>query len=220
MLSDSVAACASCRTQDGSLRGVWCLWRRRQCSCQPSSFSCLVRTQHASILVCSLRLATLYRHRDRLGCVHARGGGFPKRDLGLHAAARRHRPVGVSVYSCNKDYLKCGVHSYPAGFVYVYSALYHLTEKGSEVWLAQCVFGVLYLCNLSVVLAIYCKVAKVSASPSYSIPPSPCLSHSDCLQSCFFSWAAQRTVCILYLFFVSSMTQWLCFSSTRQCCYS
>ena len=75
------------------------MWRRRQCSCQPSSFSCLVRTQHASILVCSLRLATLHRHRDRLGCVHARGGGFPKRDLGLHAAARRHRPVGVSVYS-------------------------------------------------------------------------------------------------------------------------
>ncbi|KAK1293569.1 Dol-P-Man:Man(5)GlcNAc(2)-PP-Dol alpha-1,3-mannosyltransferase [Acorus calamus] len=44
---------------------------------------------------------------------------------------------------------------YPAGFLYVYSAVQIIT--GGEVYPAQILFGVLYLINLGIVLAIYMK---------------------------------------------------------------
>mmetsp|Transcript_36495 Transcript_36495/g.46843 ORF Transcript_36495/g.46843 Transcript_36495/m.46843 type:complete len:248 (+) Transcript_36495:148-891(+) len=47
---------------------------------------------------------------------------------------------------------------YPAGFVYVYSALYYLTDKGQDIELAQYVFMGVYLAVVVVVLAIYTRV--------------------------------------------------------------
>ncbi|KAK4847340.1 hypothetical protein QYF36_000889 [Acer negundo] len=44
---------------------------------------------------------------------------------------------------------------YPAGFLYVYSAVQYIT--GGEVYPAQILFGVLYIMNLAIVLFIYVK---------------------------------------------------------------
>ncbi|KAL1226284.1 Dol-P-Man:Man(5)GlcNAc(2)-PP-Dol alpha-1,3-mannosyltransferase [Cardamine amara subsp. amara] len=48
---------------------------------------------------------------------------------------------------------------YPAGFLYVYSAVQNLT--GGEVFPAQILFGVLYVVNLAIVLFIYVKTDVV-----------------------------------------------------------
>jgi alpha-1,3-mannosyltransferase len=50
---------------------------------------------------------------------------------------------------------------YPAGFVYIYSALYYLTDNGSNIQLAQYFFGGLYLLNQATVFAIYNKSKRV-----------------------------------------------------------
>ncbi|KAK7337433.1 hypothetical protein VNO77_18008 [Canavalia gladiata] len=44
---------------------------------------------------------------------------------------------------------------YPAGFLYIYSAFHYVT--GGQVYPAQILFGVLYIINLAIVLAIYVK---------------------------------------------------------------
>ncbi|KAL5561489.1 hypothetical protein UlMin_031236 [Ulmus minor] len=44
---------------------------------------------------------------------------------------------------------------YPAGFLYVYSAIQYVT--GGEVYQAQILFGILYLINLGIILFIYVK---------------------------------------------------------------
>lgn len=49
---------------------------------------------------------------------------------------------------------------YPAAHVYIYSALYHLTDGGKDIFLAQLIFGGLYLSILTLVMACY-RQAKV-----------------------------------------------------------
>lgn len=44
---------------------------------------------------------------------------------------------------------------YPAAHLYIYSALYYITDNGRNIELAQYVFGGLYLTVLSVVMACY-----------------------------------------------------------------
>ncbi len=44
---------------------------------------------------------------------------------------------------------------YPAAHVYIYYILYWITDKGTNILLAQRVFGVLYLGTLAVVMACY-----------------------------------------------------------------
>ena len=55
---------------------------------------------------------------------------------------------------------------YPAGFVYVYSFLYYITNNGTNIRLAQYLFEVLYLATQWIVFAIYSKSKKL---PPYSI---------------------------------------------------
>jgi alpha-1,3-mannosyltransferase len=55
---------------------------------------------------------------------------------------------------------------YPAAHVYIYRALYHITNKGTDIFMAQCIFGVLYLATLAIVMACY-RRAKVCRAPSY-----------------------------------------------------
>ncbi|XP_026484964.1 lethal(2)neighbour of tid protein 2 [Vanessa tameamea] len=50
---------------------------------------------------------------------------------------------------------------YPAGFVYIYSLFYFLTEKGNNIKLAQYIFIGVYILLLSLVLRIYIKTKKV-----------------------------------------------------------
>lgn len=54
---------------------------------------------------------------------------------------------------------------YPAAHVYIYWALYHITDKGTNILLAQRIFGVLYLGTLSIVMACY-RRAKVYTTTS------------------------------------------------------
>ncbi|KAI5868291.1 glycosyltransferase family 58 protein [Durotheca rogersii] len=55
---------------------------------------------------------------------------------------------------------------YPAAHVYTYTALYHLTDEGRNILLAQQIFAALYLATLGLVMACYWK-AKV---PPYVFP--------------------------------------------------
>lgn len=50
---------------------------------------------------------------------------------------------------------------YPAGFVYIYSIFYFLTNRGENIKVAQYIFIVIYLLLLSLVLRIYVKTRKV-----------------------------------------------------------
>jgi hypothetical protein len=49
---------------------------------------------------------------------------------------------------------------YPAAHVYIYWILYHVTDKGKDILLAQRIFGVLYLGTIGTVMACY-RRAKV-----------------------------------------------------------
>ncbi|KAI1126120.1 glycosyltransferase [Nemania abortiva] len=55
---------------------------------------------------------------------------------------------------------------YPAAHVYLYTALYYVTDKGKDIFLAQQLFAVLYMATLAVVMACYWR-AKV---PPYVFP--------------------------------------------------
>ncbi|KAI9314441.1 glycosyltransferase [Dichotomocladium elegans] len=55
---------------------------------------------------------------------------------------------------------------YPAGFVYIYSWFYGLTDHGTNIRLAQYIFMGIYLFTLLVVFAIYRKSTKI---PPYTI---------------------------------------------------
>uniref|UniRef100_A0A2M4BKK6 dolichyl-P-Man:Man5GlcNAc2-PP-dolichol alpha-1,3-mannosyltransferase n=1 Tax=Anopheles marajoara TaxID=58244 RepID=A0A2M4BKK6_9DIPT len=50
---------------------------------------------------------------------------------------------------------------YPAGFVYIYSAFYFLTSRGTNIRLAQYLFIVIYLLQQMLVLRLYCKSRKI-----------------------------------------------------------
>jgi alpha-1,3-mannosyltransferase len=63
-----------------------------------------------------------------------------------------------------RDYTKMeggtGPLVYPAAHVYIYLGLYHVTDEGRNILMAQRIFGVLYLATLSMVMVCY-RRAKV-----------------------------------------------------------
>lgn len=84
---------------------------------------------------------------------------------------------------------------YPAAHVYIYQALYNITDNGTNIRLAQYLFGCLYLAILALVLSCY-RQAKV---PPYILPMLVLSKrlHSifvlRCFNDCFavfFLWAA------------------------------
>ena len=44
---------------------------------------------------------------------------------------------------------------YPAAHVYIYSALFHVTDEGRDIVLGQAIFAVLYVLTLAIVMACY-----------------------------------------------------------------
>lgn len=68
------------------------------------------------------------------------------------------------IISGERDYTKIrggtGPLVYPAAHVYTYAGLYHLTNEGKDIFLAQQLFAVLYMATLAVVMACYWQ-AKV-----------------------------------------------------------
>ncbi|KAH7411067.1 glycosyltransferase family 58 protein [Cadophora sp. MPI-SDFR-AT-0126] len=69
-----------------------------------------------------------------------------------------------------RDYTKIkggtGPLVYPAAHVYIYWILYHVTDKGRNILVAQRIFGVLYLATLAVVMACY----RRAKAPLYIFP--------------------------------------------------
>ncbi|KAG9234626.1 glycosyltransferase family 58 protein [Amylocarpus encephaloides] len=69
-----------------------------------------------------------------------------------------------------RDYTKIkggtGPLVYPAAHVYIYWILYHVTNKGRDIILAQRIFGVLYLATIAVVMACY----RRAKAPLYIFP--------------------------------------------------
>ncbi|KAK0119770.1 dolichyl-P-Man:Man(5)GlcNAc(2)-PP-dolichol alpha-1,3-mannosyltransferase [Cadophora gregata] len=69
-----------------------------------------------------------------------------------------------------RDYTKIkggtGPLVYPAVHVYIYLILYHFTDKGRNILVAQRIFGVLYLATLAVVMACY----RRAKAPLYIFP--------------------------------------------------
>lgn len=69
-----------------------------------------------------------------------------------------------------RDYTKIkgatGPLVYPAAHVYIYWALYRITNNGTNILLAQCIFGLLYLGTLAIVMACY-RRAKVRCSSAF-----------------------------------------------------
>lgn len=67
--------------------------------------------------------------------------------------------------SGERDYTKIkggtGPLVYPAAHVYIYTALYWITNQGKDIFVAQMIFGFLYLLALAVVMACY-RQAKVN----------------------------------------------------------
>ena len=61
-----------------------------------------------------------------------------------------------------RDYTKLegdtGPLVYPALHVYIYSALYYLTDHGTSIQKAQHIFAALYICTLTLVISCYRKV--------------------------------------------------------------
>ncbi|KAF9361534.1 dolichyl-P-Man:Man(5)GlcNAc(2)-PP-dolichol alpha-1,3-mannosyltransferase [Mortierella sp. AD094] len=74
------------------------------------------------------------------------------------------------------DYMKLrgdtGPLVYPAGFVYIYSVMYYVTDLGKNILKGQWIFMGLYLLNLGVVFTIYSKDKTI---PPYVLIPL-CLS--------------------------------------------
>ncbi|KAK9500925.1 hypothetical protein O3M35_002087 [Rhynocoris fuscipes] len=52
---------------------------------------------------------------------------------------------------------------YPAGFVYIYSLLYYVTDKGTDIRIAQYIFLGLYIISLYLIFRIYILTKKVPA---------------------------------------------------------
>jgi alpha-1,3-mannosyltransferase len=72
--------------------------------------------------------------------------------------------------SGERDYTKIyggtGPLVYPAVHVYIYTALYKLTSEGTDIFLAQCLFAILYIATLCLVMACYTK----AGAPPYILP--------------------------------------------------
>jgi hypothetical protein len=66
--------------------------------------------------------------------------------------------------SGERDYTKIsggtGPLVYPAAHVYIYNALYRITDQGRDILLAQMIFGIVYLVTLGIVMMCY-RQAKV-----------------------------------------------------------
>lgn len=73
-----------------------------------------------------------------------------------------------------RDYVKIvggtGPLVYPAAHVYIYSALYWITDKGTNIRLAQGLFAGLYLATLALVMLCYRQAKVRQPSPTVREP--------------------------------------------------
>lgn len=58
---------------------------------------------------------------------------------------------------------------YPAAHVYIYTALYRVTDGGKDILVAQIIFAGVYLVVLSLVMACYRMAEVISRSNPFTI---------------------------------------------------
>lgn len=85
---------------------------------------------------------------------------------------------------------------YPAGFVYLFSALYYITDHGTNIKLAQYIFMVFYMINLAAVFYIYHKCQKV---PPYAMFFICCTSYR--IHSIFILRLFNDPIAMIFLYF-------------------
>ncbi|KAM8954100.1 dol-P-Man:Man(5)GlcNAc(2)-PP-Dol alpha-1,3-mannosyltransferase [Pelodytes ibericus] len=100
---------------------------------------------------------------------------------------------------------------YPAGFVYIFSAFYYLTEHGRNIRVAQYIFAVLYILTLLLVFRIYVLTKKV---PPYVFFFMCCASYR--VHSIFLLRLFNDPVAMVILFFSINLLlqdhwNWGCF---------
>lgn len=64
-------------------------------------------------------------------------------------------PAGERITEQNRTTI--GTELILLAHVYIYNGLYQITNEGTNIFRAQCIFGVLYLSALSMVIACYRK---------------------------------------------------------------
>ena len=84
---------------------------------------------------------------------------------------------------------------YPAGFVYIFSGLYYVTDQGTNLRTAQYIFAALYILTVLLVFNIYRKVAKV---PPYIFIFMCCLSYR--IHSIYILRMFNDPVAMIFLF--------------------
>lgn len=116
---------------------------------------------------------------------------------------------------------------YPAGFVYIFTALYYITSHGQNIRLGQYLFAVFYLITLLLVFRIYHRTKKVSLFFFFST-----LLHYVTQLRCFAANNSRTTelvkttfLCTLYSFanFTFCRFKWrhyLWFASSKHQCLS
>ncbi|MCJ1455148.1 dolichyl-P-Man:Man(5)GlcNAc(2)-PP-dolichol alpha-1,3-mannosyltransferase [Mycoblastus sanguinarius] len=82
---------------------------------------------------------------------------------------------------------------YPAAHVYIYNGLYTVTNEGTDIFLAQCIFMGVYLGALNMVLACY----RMAKAPPYIFP---LLIFSKRLHSIFLLRLFNDGFAVLFLF--------------------
>lgn len=58
---------------------------------------------------------------------------------------------------------------YPAGFMWIFSVLFYVTNEGEDILLAQYLFAVLHFLFIAVVLLVYRSIAKHIQMPPWSL---------------------------------------------------
>lgn len=100
------------------------------------------------------------RYWDRLESLYGASGADPRGRERLCCHKRWN--WSVMVYPCNLVSIggQRSNGSYPAGHVWIYTALYKTTSNGRDIFSGQVVFMLLYLTTLAVTLSLY-RTAKV-----------------------------------------------------------
>ncbi|KAG8444985.1 hypothetical protein GDO86_009942 [Hymenochirus boettgeri] len=132
-----------CRSVGDTVRG---LWRNKQ--------QLLLDPQHTALLGAFLCVA-------EVGVAHWVIQRVPYTEIDWKAYMDEVEGVLNGTYDYTKLKGETGPLVYPAGFVYIFSFFYYLTERGSNIRLAQYIFAALYLLTLILVFRIYVITKKV-----------------------------------------------------------
>jgi len=90
---------------------------------------------------------------------------------------------------------------YPAGFVYIYSALFYLTNEGEDIRLAQYIFMGVYIATLVAVLIIYSKAGGLPCWALVLLLASKRI-HSIYMLRCFNDGVAMLLLYLAVLLFI------------------